>query len=72
MTPMAETLEVVILSGPRRGEIMMLPAGTPRQPAADEVEALHGALDELNLAIERVTTELRAALQSLKPRTTGA
>jgi len=68
MTATAETLEAVILSGPRRGEIVTLPPGTPTAPNAEDVEALDGALDNLNRALERVSSELRAALQSLKPK----
>ncbi len=69
---MAQTLEAVILSGPRRGEIVTLPADTPDQPGAKDMETLNGALDELNSALERVASELRAALQSLQPTTAGA
>jgi hypothetical protein len=69
---MAETMEAVILSGPRRGEIVTFPAGSPQQPDAKDVEALNGALDELDRALQRVSTELRAALRSFKPKSTEA
>lgn len=72
MTPTAETLEAVILSGPRRGEIVTFPASTPQQAGATDVEILNRALDELDQALQRVSTELRAALQSLKPKSTEA
>ena len=52
---MAETLEAVILSGPRRGEIVTLPASSAFQPLAENLDSLNGALDDLNLALERVS-----------------
>jgi transposase-like protein len=72
MTPTAEALEAVILSGPRRGEIVTFPAGNPEQPNPKEVEALNRVLDELNEALSNVSTELRAALRSLKPKSKEA
>jgi len=65
-------LEAVILSGPRRGEIVTFPANTPQEPGAKDVETLNGALNDLNLALDRVSAELRLALQSLKPKGTEA
>jgi hypothetical protein len=66
MTPILDNLEAVILSGPRRGEIITLPAEVPKT-GSEEIEALNTVLNELNLALERVSTELRTTLQSLKP-----
>jgi hypothetical protein len=66
MTPIAETLEAVIISGPRRGEIVSLSDKTPRQPGVKEIKELNRALDGFNLALQKVSTELRAALQTLK------
>jgi hypothetical protein len=40
--------------------------------APKDLEALNAVLDELNLALERVANELRAALESLKPESARA
>lgn len=68
MKPLAEPLEAVILSGPRRGEIVTFSADTPQAPGAQDVETLDAALDDLNSGLARVYAEVRAALQSLKSR----
>jgi hypothetical protein len=72
MTPTVETWEAVILSGPRRGEIVTFSPDSPQQPSGHDLELLNGALDELNRALERVSTELRAMLAALQPRTKEA
>jgi hypothetical protein len=66
MTPSLEAFEAVILSGPRRGEIVTLPP-EGSQVGSGEVEAISEAMDALNAALQRVTAELRATLQALRP-----
>ncbi|MBI5383125.1 MAG: hypothetical protein HZA90_00405 [Verrucomicrobia bacterium] len=51
---------------------MLFPANAPQQTGAKDVETLNRALGDLDLALERVSSELRAALQSLKPKATEA
>jgi hypothetical protein len=57
----AEPIEAVIISGPRRGEIIRLPVETLAEIASDaDIKMLHEALDTLITAIERLSTEMRA------------
>jgi hypothetical protein len=64
--PSTEPVEAVIISGPRRGEIIQL--GDQRFPEAsfEEIEKLDAALDQLIAAIDRVSTEVRATTAALR------
>jgi hypothetical protein len=63
-----EPIEAVIISGPRRGEIIRLPAETVAEmTAADvDIEMLNGTLDLLITAIEKLSTEIRATSTTLQ------
>lgn len=62
---MESTVEAVIISGPRRGEIIRLPDETIAEVSDEDIRALNTALDELTVAIERVTREVRATIETL-------
>jgi hypothetical protein len=64
---MASSVEAVIISGPRRGEIVQLAnEATTEVPDAD-ITALNEALDGLLAALDRVVTEVRAILEAFLP-----
>lgn len=66
MTTTLEPLEAVIISGPRRGEIVRLGDGMTVDPSEDEIHALNTALDEWIAAVERLGVEVRTTLQALR------
>ena len=62
----AEPVEVVIISGPRRGEIVRLPDTLPAaRTSAEDIEALNASLDQLIAAMDRVSREARATILSV-------
>ena len=67
MPATAEPFEAVIITGPRRGEIVRWPV--PSTPPLDqgELRALNRALDDFNAAIENVARELRTTLRAIRP-----
>ena len=66
-TPIAEPVEAVIISGPRKGDIIALP-DLPSEVHAEEWALLDEALDGLLAAIERVATRVRSLRGSLQER----
>ena len=62
---MASSVEAVIISGPRRGEIVQLSDEAIAEVSAADVTALNEALDELLGALDRVSAEVRATLEVL-------
>lgn len=72
MSPMTETLEAVILTGPRRGEIVEFPVHSPQQLGGGDLETLNCAVEDLDSALDRVAAELRATLVSFRPNTAEA
>ena len=68
MAGTAEPVEAVIISGSRRGEIVLLPEGLP-SVSDDDVSALNEALDELIAAVDRVSLEVRVTTAALKSST---
>ena len=67
MTYIAEPIEAVIISGPRRGEIIRLPVETLAETVTDaDIKMLNEALDTLVTAIERLSTEIRATSTALR------
>lgn len=63
-TTFGERAEAVIISGPRRGEIVKL-SGQDLPPGAAEWRKLDQALDKLNVKLAAVSREFRAAAKSL-------
>lgn len=63
-TTFGERAEAVIISGPRRGEIVKL-SGQDLPPGAAEWRKLDQALDKLNAKLAAVSREFRAAAKSL-------
>ena len=58
-------VEAVIISGPRRGEIIQLPDEGMGEVSNEDIQLLDKALDELIGAIDRVATEVRATNEAL-------
>jgi hypothetical protein len=50
---MEASVETVIISGPRQGEIVRLPDKTIRELSDEDLQVLNAALDDLIVAIER-------------------
>ena len=59
---MASSVEAVIISGPRRGEIVQLSDEAIAEVSDADVTALNEALDELLGALDRVAAEVHATL----------
>jgi hypothetical protein len=66
MKIMEASVEAVIISGPRRGEIVRLPDETIAEVSDEDLQALNAALDDLIAAIERVATEVQATVETLR------
>ena len=64
----AETLEVVIISGPRKGEIVRLSQESVPEVSDEEIELLNQVLDDLIAAIDRVSTEIRLTTEAVRER----
>jgi hypothetical protein len=62
---MESVVEAVIISGPRRGEIIQLLDEDIAEASNEDIQLLNEALDELIGAIDRVATEVRAANETL-------
>ena len=62
---MEASVEAVIISGPRRGEIIRLPDEATAEVSDEDLQVLNAALDDLIVAIERVATEVHATVQTL-------
>jgi hypothetical protein len=68
MTQTAEPIEAVIISGPRRGEIIQLPEAALAKISVEDIKMLNEALDGLLTAIAGVSTEVRATIEVLQAR----
>ena len=62
---MPSSVEAVIISGPRRGEIVQIADETVVEVSDEDVVALNAALDDLLVAIDRVATEMRTTIDTL-------
>ena len=67
--PATEPMEAVILSGPRRGEIIRLPDDDTVKISPGELQALNAILDLLISKLENLSREIRLATEAMKPRT---
>jgi hypothetical protein len=68
MTQTAEPIEAVIISGPRRGEIVRLPEDAIPDVSDEDIQLLNNALDDLIAAIDRVSDEVRTTTESIRKR----
>jgi hypothetical protein len=62
---MESVVEAVIISGPRRGEIVQLLDEDVAEVSKEDIQILNEALDRLIGAIDRVATEVRATSEAL-------
>jgi hypothetical protein len=62
---MPSSVEAVIISGPRRGEIVQIADETVVEVSDEDIVALNTALDDLLVAIDRVATEMRTTIDTL-------
>jgi hypothetical protein len=62
---MPSSVEAVIISGPRRGEIVQIADETVVEVSDKDLVALNAALDDLLVAIDRVATEMRTTIDTL-------
>jgi hypothetical protein len=63
---MAQNVEAVIISGPRRGEIVQLPEEALPELSDAELERLNAGLDDVIAAIDRLSVEYLASTEALK------
>ena len=61
-------IEAVIISGPRRGEIVRLPETAAAEISGEEIKMLNEALDGLLTSIEGVSAEVRSTIEMLQER----
>jgi hypothetical protein len=62
---MESAVEAVIISGPRRGEIVQLSDEDIAEMSSEDIQLLNEALDALLDAIDRVATEVRTTNEAL-------
>jgi hypothetical protein len=62
---MESVVEAVIISGPRRGDIIQLLDENIVEVSNEDIQLLNEALDGLIGAIDRVATEVRATSEAL-------
>jgi hypothetical protein len=65
---MESAVEAVIISGPRRGEIIQLSDEAIAEASDEDIQGLNEALDGLIGAIDRLDSEVRATIEALRPR----
>jgi hypothetical protein len=65
---METVVEAVIISGPRRGEIIQLPDEDIAEVSNEDTQLLNEALDGLIGAIDRVATEVRSTTEAFRER----
>ncbi len=68
MVPTVEAVEAVIISGPRRGEIIRLPDEALPKSSDEEIHLLDAALDDLTAAVDRFADEVHTTTQALQKR----
>ena len=65
---METVVEAVIISGPRRGEIIQLPDEDIAEVSNEDIQLLNNALDELIGAIDKIATEVRGTIEAFHER----
>jgi hypothetical protein len=66
----AQNIEAVILTGPRRGDIIQLPEQSVPELSDEELKLLNAGLDDVIAAIDRLSAEYRSSTQALKEKVT--
>jgi hypothetical protein len=66
MGQIAEPIEAVIISGPRRGEIVRLPEDAIPEVSDEDIELLNEALDQLIAAVDRYAAEVRTTIEAFR------
>jgi hypothetical protein len=61
-----DLVEAVIISGPRRGEIVRVDLGRQETLSSEEINALHGALQRLDTALMGLAAESRDFRRTLR------
>ncbi len=64
MAQAVEPIEAVVISGPRRGEIIRLTAMV-HEVSAEDLSALDSSLDQLLAAVDRLSAEVRLTTSAL-------
>lgn len=62
-TPAGEPVEAVIISGPRRGEIVRLPEEAITEVSDQDVRLLNAALDQVEAALVRFEATVESAIE---------
>jgi hypothetical protein len=62
----AEPVDAVIISGPRRGEIVRLPADAIPELSEGDLQLLNAALDEVSGALDRLEAEIEATIEAFR------
>jgi hypothetical protein len=65
---MESVVEAVIISGPRRGEIIQLLDEDIAEVSNEDIQLLNKALDELIGAIDKIATEVRGTIEAFHER----
>ncbi len=63
---MESSVEAVIISAPRQGEIIRLPDEAIAEVSDANIQVLSAAVDDLIAAIDRVAVEVRATVDALR------
>ena len=61
-----DPLEAVIISGPRRGEIIRVPDTISTELSPKEIQLLNDALDNLDAALQRLSAEIRETTRAFQ------
>jgi hypothetical protein len=65
MAQVVEPIEAVIISGPRRGEIVRLPEDAILEVSDEEIQLLNQALDLVEAALGRFESTVESAIARL-------
>ena len=66
MAQTMEPIEVVIISGPRKGEIVRLSEELFSQVSDEDIHVLNAALDKLIMAMDKLSEEVRVTIESFR------
>jgi hypothetical protein len=69
---MTQSVEAVIISGPRRGEIVQLTEDSLSELSDSDLDRLNAGLDDVIAAIDRLSSEYRTSTAVLKRKDTAA
>ena len=61
-------MEAVIISGPRKGEIIRLSGSESFEVSPEELQALNDALDVFDAKLGKLAQVMRTTKEALKPR----